>query len=67
MIQSHGALETARRLVMSGDMQDGFLRLLKMGHPELTIEHAVLDERWTDLFTDQEREVAKWRLETARS
>ena len=38
MIHSHGAVETARRLVMSGDMQDGFLRLLKLGHSELTIE-----------------------------
>ena len=66
MIESHGAVETAKRLVMSGDLQDGFLRLLKLGRADLTIEHAVLDERWQELFSDEQREVARWRLEVAR-
>ena len=66
MIQKHGAVDTARRLVVSGDLQDGFRRLLSMGRADLTVESSVLDERWYDLFTDQEREVARWRLEAAQ-
>ena len=66
MIQTHGAVETARRLVLSGDFQDGFLKLLSLGRPDLTVENAILDERWRDLFTDEERKVARWRLDNAR-
>ena len=66
MIQTHGAVETARKLILSGDFQDGLLRLLSLGRADLTIESAVLDERWNDLFTDEQRAVAKWRLENAR-
>ena len=65
MIQTHGAVETARRLVMSGDFQDGFIRLNKLGRTDLTIESAILDSRWNDLFTTEEREVARWRLKNA--
>ena len=66
MVDEHGAVETARRLVMSGDLQDGLLKLLRLGRADLTIEHSVLEERWHDLFTDEEREVARWRLKIAQ-
>lgn len=66
MVEEHGAVETARRLVMSGDLQDGLLRLLRLGRVDLTVEHAVLEERWHDLFTDKIREAARWRLEIAQ-
>lgn len=66
MVEQHGAVETARRLIMSGDLQDGLMRLLSLGRLDLTVEHHVLDERWHELFTDRERELAKWRLEVAQ-
>jgi hypothetical protein len=66
MIADHGAVVTAQKLIKSGDFQDGLLRLLKLGRSDLTIEHAVQDVRWQDLFTDEERELARWRLETAQ-
>ena len=66
MVNEHGAVVTARKLITSGDMQAGLLRLISLGRIDLTIEHAVLDEHWRDLFTDEERDLARWRLEVAQ-
>lgn len=66
MVEEHGGVVTARRLIKSGDMQTGLRKLLSLGRLELTVEHAVLDERWHDLFTDEERDLARWRLEVAQ-
>ncbi len=65
MVEEHGGVVTARRLIKSGDMHAGLLRLLSLSRVDLTVEHAVLDERWHDLFTDEERDLARWRLEVA--
>lgn len=61
-----GATAAARRLLVSGDIQSGFERLIRMGRVDLTVEYAVLQPEWQDLFEDQHREAAKWRLEQAR-
>jgi hypothetical protein len=66
MINEHGAVETARRLIKSGDLQDGLLKLLNYGRVDLTVEQAVIDERWHNLFTDEERDAARWRLGIAQ-
>jgi hypothetical protein len=42
MIANLGAAEAARRLVVSGDIQTGFGRLVQAGRPELTIEWEIL-------------------------
>jgi hypothetical protein len=60
-----GAVVAARRLMESGDIQSGFERLIGMGRQDLTVEHAVLDEHWAELFSDAHREAARWRLEQA--
>jgi hypothetical protein len=65
MSRSLGATEAARRLVVSGDIQTGFGRLVSAGHPELTIEWAILNPRWEPLFSQQHREAARWRLRQA--
>jgi hypothetical protein len=65
MSRSLGAAEAARRLVVSGDIQTGFGRLVSAGHPELTIEWAILSPRWEPLFSQQYREAARWRLRQA--
>jgi hypothetical protein len=57
-----GAASAARRLLVSGDVQSGFERLIRMGRTDLTVEQAVLDERWADLFSEAQREAAQWRL-----
>jgi hypothetical protein len=66
MMQSHGAVEAAKRLLRNGDLQPGLLRLLRLSRPDLAIEHAVLNPRWADLFDDQDRELAEWRLTQAQ-
>jgi hypothetical protein len=62
-----GAVAAARRLLTSGDVQSGFERLIRMGRADLTVEQAVLDDRWGEFFTDAHREAAQWRLTQARS
>lgn len=60
-----GAAAAARRLLTSGDIQSGFERLIRMGRRDLTVEHAVLDDRWAPLFSEAHREAARWRLKQA--
>jgi hypothetical protein len=62
MIANLGAAEAARRLVVSGDIQTGFGRLVQAERPELTIEWEILSLQWDPLFSDQHREAARWRL-----
>ncbi|BCY08337.1 hypothetical protein [Actinoplanes sp. L3-i22] len=65
MIANLHAAEAARRLVVSGDIQAGFGRLVEAGRPELTIEWEILNSRWDPLFSEQHREAARWRLRQA--
>ncbi|MFI5959729.1 hypothetical protein [Cryptosporangium sp. NPDC051539] len=65
MVAQWGASEAARRLVVSGDVQTGFGRLVTAGRPELTIEWMMLDPKWDPLFRDQRRDAARWRLRQA--
>jgi hypothetical protein len=60
-----GAAAAARRLLVSGDIQSGFERLIRMGRADLTVEYAVLQPRWRDIFEDQHRQAARWRLQQA--
>lgn len=62
-----GAAAAARRLLVSGDIQSGFERLIVMDRADLTVEYAVLQPRWHDIFDDPHREAAKWRLEQAKA
>jgi hypothetical protein len=65
MIEQYGAVDAAKRLLVSGDIQSGFGRLVELGRPDLTLEWAVLHPRWAPLFRDQHREAARWRLRQA--
>lgn len=65
MIDRAGAVEAARRLVESGEIQSGFARLVREGRLDLTIEMAVLHPRWDSLFDRGVREAAWWRLAQA--
>ena len=65
MIRRFGAVDAARHLLVNGDVQSGFERLIRAGREDLTIEHAVLDPKWRGLFTDAHRDAARWRLRQA--
>ena len=60
MLTEYGGVETARRLLPQ--MSDGFVELWRRGHLDLTVEALVLQSRWDDLFSDEEREMARRRL-----
>ena len=61
MIERYGAVDAAKKLLVSGDLQPGLLRLLKLGRTDLTIEHAVLAK---DLgANDQRQDYLRARLD----
>jgi hypothetical protein len=62
MISEYGASETARRLLHSDQVPDGFLFLLESGRTDLSMEKLILEEKWTPLFTEEERRIARRRL-----
>lgn len=65
-MEEKGAVPYAKELIRSSDLQSGLRRLAAMNRPDLSIEHLVAnDERFRPLFTDEERDAARWRLEQA--
>jgi hypothetical protein len=65
MVRQSGAVAAARHLLVSGDIQYGFRRLIEEGRPDLTVEWSVLLPRWRRLFSEQYRAAARWRLQQA--
>ncbi len=67
MIRRHTAVGAALLLVASGDLQSGFLKLIELGRPDLTIKASMLDPCWSDIFDRHppEQEAARWRLQLA--
>ena len=60
MLTENGGVETARRLLPQ--MSDGFTDLWRRNRLDLTVEALVLESKWDDLFSDDERRVARSRL-----
>lgn len=60
MLTDHGGVETARRLLPQ--MSDGFAELWRRDRLDLTVEVLVLQSKWHNLFSDEERELARNRL-----
>jgi S-ribosylhomocysteine lyase LuxS involved in autoinducer biosynthesis len=65
MISKAHPVEVAKKLVLSGAEQAGFQKLVKMGKADLTVESLMLQPKYCCLFSKQELEAAKWRLENA--
>ena len=61
MLDEHGGIETARRL-LAGRVQDGFTKLWEYGRLDLTVECLVLNERFRELFDDDQLKTARRRL-----
>lgn len=60
MLGDHGGVETARRLLPH--MSDGFTQLWQRNRLDLTVESLILRPQWHDLFSHDEREIARRRL-----
>jgi hypothetical protein len=67
MIGDHGAVEAVKRLMVKRvDPPKGFLKLLELGCPELSMESIITNEpEWKELFGEEEMNVARHRLKEA--
>lgn len=63
MIGEHGGLETAKALLRSATESDGFRELWERQRLDLTAETLVLMPKYEELFTGDERSMARRRLE----
>jgi hypothetical protein len=62
MLLDYGGRETAKRLLATTDVQEGFTQLYLCNRLDLTVEFHVLQPRFGGLFTAEERRVATRRL-----
>ncbi len=64
MVNEHGGLGAAKRLLSATETQEGLTKLWELGRLDISVEALVLDERWESLFSDDERRKALERLES---
>ena len=62
MLAELGAVKLAKKLVVSGELQDGLKKIAKLGRKDLSIEAVILEPRFASLFTKDEKQAAEWRL-----
>ena len=62
MVGSQGGVETARKLLQSDDVERGSAALWECGRPDLMFEYLILHPKYAELFTDEEKEMARQRL-----
>jgi hypothetical protein len=62
MLATYGGLGTARRLLESRSVSDGFVALWERKRIDLAVENVVLRPEFEPLFTEDERETARRRL-----
>jgi hypothetical protein len=62
MLREHGGVEAARRLVEHDKPTSTCLKLIELGHPELTAESLVLKPQYLTLFSADVRQRARQRL-----
>lgn len=62
MIAQYGALGATRRLLHAPAVSDGFVTLWERQRLDLAVESLVVDDRFTHLFTGDERATARKRL-----
>jgi len=62
MVHDSGALGACQRLLATAEASEGFSRLWQLNHLALTIEDIVLRPQFAELFTDEQRAVARQRL-----
>lgn len=62
MVTEHGGLRAAKRLLHTPGLQYGFEELWKCGCLDITMENLILKSHWNQLFTDEEKDIARQRL-----
>jgi hypothetical protein len=62
LFTEHGGLETARILLHAASVSEGYPALWERERLDLTVETVMLDPKWKELFSDEERKIARDRL-----
>ena len=62
MLSEQGGVATARQLLHSAHVSDGFTALWERRRLDLAVEAVVLQPEYEGLFSDDEREIARERL-----
>jgi len=62
MVGSQGGVETARKLLQSDDVERGPAAPWECGRLDLMFEYLILQPTYAELFTDEEKKVARLRL-----
>ncbi|HOQ68449.1 MAG TPA: hypothetical protein PLK74_00740 [Anaerolineaceae bacterium] len=64
MVSNEGGLKTATKLLATAEPSDGFTELWRNHRLDLTMENLVLKPKYRSLFTEQEIEIARERLDS---
>ncbi|HEY2495603.1 MAG TPA: hypothetical protein VGK24_00930 [Candidatus Angelobacter sp.] len=62
MVVERGGLETAKYLLHTSEVSDGYTALWERKRLDLTVEAVILNSKWRPLFSDEERQIAIDRL-----
>lgn len=62
MLQKEPPIDLAKRLIISGELQDGLKTLARLKRLDLSLESIVLEDRFRPLFSQEHLEAARWRL-----
>ena len=62
MLSEYGGLRTAKILLHSKSVSEGFTELWKCKRLDLTVEAHILNTKWDTLFSVEEKKIAEKRL-----
>ena len=63
MVVEQGGVLAARQLLHASGYHEGLTRLWELGGLKISMEALVLEPRWASLFTEEELQTARNRLE----
>ena len=65
MVQTLGGWQTAKELIKTNELSDGFVELVYGKCLHLSMEAIMLEQDWGELFTAEELDIAAKRLRAA--
>lgn len=63
MVREQGGVLTAKQLLNAPGYHEGLTKLWELGGLEISMEALVLEPQWASLFTEEELQIARNRLE----
>lgn len=66
MVRNRGGLQAAKKLLRNPGLSPGLIRLKECKRLDLSMEALILQPEWQELFSDEERAIAKKRLDIVK-